>query len=85
MRQGNISAAEVTPISRHGLWLLVGSDEYFLAFADFPWFQDATVTASLEVQQLHPGHLYCPRLDVDLELDAIHHPELFPLIARAAE
>lgn len=76
------SAVEVTNISRHGFWLFVDGAEYFLAFADFPWFQNATVAAITNVQRLHGEHLYWPDLDVDLELDAIRHPEQYPLVAR---
>lgn len=78
----DISAVEVTNISRHGFWLLFDAQEYFLSFADFPWFRTATVVAITNVQRLHAEHLYWPDLDIDLELDAIRYPERYPLIAR---
>ena len=34
---------EVTNVSRHGLWLLVGDEELFLPFEHFPWFRDAVL------------------------------------------
>ena len=34
---------EVTNVSRHGLWLLVGDEELFLPFEHFPWFRDASI------------------------------------------
>jgi hypothetical protein len=37
------SEAEVTNISQHGFWLLVGGRELFLPFDDFPWFKSAPV------------------------------------------
>lgn len=77
-----ISAPEVTNISRHGLWLLVDEAEYFLPFEHFPWFRAAPVAAILNVERLHGEHLYWPDLDVDLELDAIRHPDRYPLVAR---
>jgi hypothetical protein len=79
------SVIEVTNISQHGFWLLIDGTEYFLAFADFPWFREATITAILQVERLHGEHLHWPLLDVDLELDTIRQPEKYPLIARTGE
>jgi hypothetical protein len=77
------SEVEVTNISRHGLWLLVGDEELFLPFDEFPWFKDASVQAILNVERQGPDHLYWPALDVDLALDSIRHPEQYPLISKA--
>lgn len=73
------SVVEVVGISKHGLWLHVRGDEYFLSFKVFPWFKDATVASVLKVKLLHQEHLYWPDLDVDLELETIRHPEKYPL------
>lgn len=75
------SPVEVTNISRHGFWLLLEDKELFLAFADFPWFQDATIGKILNVEQPSANHLYWPDLDVDLAVESIRHPERFPLIS----
>jgi hypothetical protein len=32
------SAPEVTNVSRHGFWLLLGDEELLVRFSDFPWF-----------------------------------------------
>jgi hypothetical protein len=40
---GSISKPEVTNISKHGFWLLMGEEELFLPFKEFPWFKTATV------------------------------------------
>jgi len=72
---------EVTHISKHGFWLLLGDKELFLPFREFPWFKAAALSAILNVQLLHPGHLYWPDLDVDLAVESIEHPEKFPLAA----
>ena len=45
----NTFAIEVTNISAHGLWLLVGEKEYFLSYDTFPWFKDARVSDILDV------------------------------------
>lgn len=74
---------EATHISRHGFWLLLADKEFFLPFDEFPWFKDAPVSAILNVEWLHPDHLYWPDLDVDLAVESIEHPERFPLVARS--
>lgn len=74
--------AEVTHISKHGFWLLLGEKESFLPFENFPWFKDALVSAILNVQLLNARHLYWPDLDVDLAVESIEHPERFPLVAK---
>lgn len=75
------SHVEVTNISRHGFWILVGGRELFLPFDDFPWFRDSTVEGILNVEFSEPEHLHWPVLDVDLTLESIEHPERFPLTA----
>lgn len=76
------SGVDVTNISRHGFWLCVDERELFLPFDEFPWFRAAAVEAILEVERPQPNHLRWPQLDVDLTLEAIEHPERYPLKAR---
>ena len=69
-------------MSKHGLWVLLGERELFLAFQDFPWFQQAPVSAIVNVERPHAGHLYWPDLDIDLAVESIEHPERFPLVSK---
>ena len=78
-----ISSVEVTNISRHGVWLLIDQRELFMPFEEFPWFKEAPVVAVLTVERLRPEHLYWPLLDVDLTIDSIEHPEIYPLKAQS--
>jgi hypothetical protein len=72
---------EITNVSKHGFWLLLGEEELFVPFSEFPWFKDASVAKLTNVEDPHPHHLYGPDLDVDLAVDSIRHPERFPLVA----
>jgi hypothetical protein len=77
----------VTNVSRHGLWILISAPslrrvEKFLAFDLFPWFLDAPIGAVIDVEFQGPDHLRWPKLDIDLALDSIDHPERFPLVSR---
>jgi hypothetical protein len=76
------SAAEVTNISRHGVWLLVDDRELFMPFDEFPWFKNAPVESVLNLERRSENHLYWPGLDVDLTIDSIENPSKYPLKAR---
>ena len=76
------SAVEVTNISPSGFWLLLGDEELFVPFGEFPWFRDASVAKICDVQRPSSHHLYCPQLDVDLAVESIRDPAKFPLLSR---
>ncbi len=73
------SAAEVTNISRHGVWMLIDERELFMPFEDFPWFRNASVDSVLKLERTQLHHLYWPDLDIDLTVDSIENPENYPL------
>ena len=75
----NILEAEITNISKHGFWILSNAKELFLSYEQFPWFKDKTIKEITEVEIFGKGHLYWPKLDIDLSLEIIEHPERFPL------
>ncbi len=84
-RGAAISAVEVTNISKHGFWLLLGEKELFLPFETFPWFREAPVRKILHVELPSQHHLYWPELDIDLEVESVLHPERYPLASRVHE
>jgi hypothetical protein len=73
---------EVSHVSRHGLRLLAGDEEQFLAFKQFRWFKTATIDQIVCVERPTTDHLHWPMLDVDLSLESIRNPTAFPLVAR---
>jgi Protein of unknown function (DUF2442) len=76
--------AEVTNVSRHCFWLLLGNEELAVPFADFPWFKRATIEQLSEVQRPTQDHVYWPQLDIDLSVESIRKPQDFPLVSRGA-
>jgi hypothetical protein len=82
MHGDHSSDVEVTNISSHGFWLLVGGKELFLSYEDFPWFKDAPVGHIINVEQPSPGHFRWPQLDIDLGAETIERPGDFSLMAR---
>ena len=77
------SAAEVTHVSKHGIWLLLGNEELLLPYESFPWFRKATIEQISEVEWPAPNHVYWPQLDIDLSVESIRDPHAFPLVSRA--
>jgi hypothetical protein len=69
-------------ISAHGIWMFINDREVFLAFEDFPWFEDAPIKKILRVEMPAEDHLYWPDPDVDLDVDSIFPPERYPLVSR---
>jgi hypothetical protein len=73
---------EVLGLTPRALWLLVGERELMLDFETFPWFARATIEEVCDVVLRAGKHLHWPKLDVDLHVDSIEHPERFPLVSR---
>lgn len=76
------SQVEVTNVSKHGFWLLIGDRERFVPFEQFPWFREAPIGHLLNVELPTAHHLYWPDLDVDVAVESIDHPERFPLVSK---
>lgn len=76
----NISDVEIQNISHNGIWLYVYDKEYFLPFKEYPWFKNATIADICNVSFINGYRLEWPSLDIDLELEALEHPEKYPLI-----
>lgn len=73
------SKVDVLNVSPNGIWLYVKGREYFLPYADFPWFKDARPSKIRKVHLLHGHHLRWEDLDVDLDLDSLEHSGRYPL------
>lgn len=76
------STPEVTHVSKHGFWLLLGGEELLLPFEHFPWFKKATIEQLSQVEWPTPDHVYWPLLDIDLSVASIRDPAAFPLLVK---
>ncbi len=65
-----------------GFWLLIDGREFYVPFAEFPWFEDATIAELGIVERPSREHLFWPRLDVDLSLASLEDPDCYPLVSR---
>jgi hypothetical protein len=76
------SKAEITHISKHGIWVLLDDKEFMLGYRAFPWFRNATVEQIQNVVRKQDDHLYWPMLDVDLDVNRMEDPDKYPLVSR---
>jgi hypothetical protein len=79
------SEAEVTNVSKHGFWLLLGDEALAVPFSEFPWFKSATIEQLADVQRPAPGHFFWPQLDVDLAVESIRDPSAFPMVCKPTD
>jgi hypothetical protein len=70
-------SAHITNIEHDGFWMLTQGGEFFVAFEGYPNFRNATVAQINNFSQSFDG-FHWPDLDVDIELDALKHPDRFP-------
>ena len=76
------SSVEISNVSPHGFWLLIGGEELFVSFDKFPWFRAASIAQLNRVELPSPRYLRWPDLDIDLAVESIRDPEKFPLVSR---
>lgn len=72
--------AEISNVSLHGVWLLLGDTEYLLDFVRYPWFRKATIEQIHNVRLDHEFHLSWPDLDIDLDVKSLQTPDAYPLL-----
>ena len=74
MHGASTSEIEVSLVSNKGFWLLLGDEELFVAYTDFPWFKQAAIEQITTIEWPSADHLYWPLLDVDLAVASIRDP-----------
>ena len=50
-----------------------------------PWMKNACISDALDVQMSGRNAIEWPKLDIDLEIDSLKHPERYPLIMKRNE
>jgi len=73
--KSSISAIEISLVLNQGFWLLKENEDLFLAYADFPWFKEATIAQITNVERPSVDH-------IDLSVDSVRDPSNFPLISK---
>ena len=81
----NATSVDVLMINDKGVVLSVLGHDYFLSYNRVPWMREATINEVLDVRMSGKSAIEWPRLDVDLELDSLRHPERYPLLIKRNE
>ncbi len=82
--QNNLDArSQITSIEKDGFWLLTGDGELFVSFKRHPAFEQATIGQIFNFRE-NFGDFHWDELDIDIELDALKHPEHYPLVFQDA-
>ena len=79
------TSANVLMINDKGLMLSVLGQDYFISFNRLPWMKDAAIRDVLDVQMCVDDAIEWPKLDIDLEIDSLKHPERYPLVMKRNE
>ena len=75
----------VLMINDKGIMLSVQGNDYFISYNRIPWMRTASICDVLDVKMSGRNAIEWPRLDVDLEIDSLKHPERYPLIMKRNE
>ena len=79
----NSTLADVLMINDRGIMISVQGQDYFLSYNRVPWMK--TISEVLDVRMSGNNAIEWPRLDVDLEVDSLRHPERYPLLIKRNE
>ena len=70
--------SQITSIEKDGFWLLTNDGEFFVMFAQYPAFANATINQIFNFRESF-GDFHWDELDIDIELNALKNPEQYPL------
>ena len=72
-------------INEKGVMISVMGQDFFLSYNRVPWMRDATINEVLDVRMNGKNAIEWPKLEVDLEVESLRHPERYPLLIRRNE
>ena len=75
-------SVSVLMINAQGIMINVGGQDFFLSYNRIPWMREASISDVLDVQMCGSEAIEWPKLDVDLEIDSLRHPERYPLLIK---
>uniref|UniRef100_UPI004028EF7A DUF2442 domain-containing protein n=1 Tax=Segatella hominis TaxID=2518605 RepID=UPI004028EF7A len=78
-------SVSVLMINDKGIMLSVKGNDYFVSYNRIPWMKHACISDALDVKMSGRNSIEWPKLDVDLEIDSLKHPERYPLIMKRNE
>ena len=76
------TSVSVLMINGQGIMISVCGQDYFLSYNRIPWMRDAAIKDVLDVRMCGSEAIEWPRLDIDLEIESLRHPERYPLLIK---
>ncbi len=74
--------SEILNVSQHSFWIFYQGREYQVPFETFPWFKKCPVVSIYNYEVDNSGNFHWPDIDVDLNIDILEHPEMYPLTSK---
>ena len=81
----NNTSVSVLMINGQGIMISVCGQDYFLSYNRIPWMREASINDVLDVRMCGSEAIEWPRLDIDLEIESLRHPERYPLLIKRNE
>ena len=78
-------SVSVLMINDKGIMLSVKGNDYFVSYNRIPGMKHACISDALDVKMSGRNSIEWTKLDVDLEIDSLKHPERYPLIMKRNE
>ena len=75
----------IVTIIPDGIVISLKGCDYFLSYNRVPWMKDATINEVLDIRMSGKNAIEWPKLDVDLEVESLKHPERYPLLIKRNE
>jgi hypothetical protein len=72
---------EIIDIKNDGFWISVQGIRYFISFENYPGFKQASAAQIMDFN-FDENEIHWSELDEDIEIEALIHPENYPLIFR---
>ena len=79
---GTSTFAKVLTITSGGVLIAIADGDFFLPYSRVPWFKNASVSDVLDVEMNGKRSIRWNKLDVDLEIESLLHPDKYPLVAK---
>ncbi len=76
------TSVSVRSIMPDGVFITVLGSDYYLSNNRMPWFRTAKASDIFNVKMLGDYGIRWDNLDVDLEIESLKHPELYPLVMK---
>jgi len=80
---GRNTFLKVVSITPTHIVLHINAEEFLVPFTRVPWFHNAKVEDVFDVRMNGDDEIRWDKLDIDLAVDSLKHPEKYPLVMKS--